>query len=255
MGLQRLADMFDTTNTEDISIGEEDNHSLPIAGGISVIVGTMRKWRAFCDIQVNACTALDRIVTFGYDVQDTARDAGAIEAIVWGMKNYPNILSMQTAGMSALGTMMMESEFNAIYLEKGLDGINLIIETMKNHRDNSKLQSLCLQVLSILSNYHDLHKPIVEAGGLSTVSVALETHTGQDDEEARLIQGLGRHTLLRLSQQLCDEEEVVVEEPQQRWIENKVSPYNYPAPYSPAQDVLQDEGWKARRDRDWMIYG
>jgi hypothetical protein len=268
-GLQQLASLFDTTGTGDRSRGEGDDRSLQIAGGVSVAVGAMRKWRGRRDVQVHGCAALDRIVGFGHDARDAARDAGALDAIVWGMRNYSGNLEVQTAGCSALGTMLSGNEFNAIYLEKGLNGSTLIVGTMKNHMESSKLQSLCLQILSILSDYHDLRKPIVEAGGLSALAVALETHTGRnggaDGDDARLIQGLGKRTLLRLAQQLCDDEEEMekavaeASQPQQQQQRARVqlSPYEPSRAYDdddPAQHVLQDEVWKAQQDRDSMLY-
>lgn len=156
------------------------------AGGLFLIPVVMRKWRDAPAIQHEGCLVLGSIFAHKRDWEElflnahsVAKESGALDAVVWAMKNYADYAaypdgynSLQMDGLWALGAMIVqtESKDNAIHLVNELKAIELIIGLLP------KNPAEALDVLLQLAKWDELREEIINAGACRALCDIMDAH-------------------------------------------------------------------------------
>jgi len=172
-------------------------------GGVSTIVGIMRKWKSDPEVCGLGCDALQEVEPLEQELnslyQKAATEAFAPDMVVWAMKKHPNNAHVQAAGIGFLCALAYRCKENALYIAINLNGINLIIKVMKKYGNDVDVQEWGCCILHYLAEWEELKKPMIEAGSLSTLARAVEIHVDDSNDDTSYIQEWGRSALHQLT--------------------------------------------------------
>jgi hypothetical protein len=190
--LKQVANLFGQENCS-----KENAAIIQRAGGLSTIVGTMRRWYNVPDVQVEGCVALGNATIDSKDSR-LAKEAGALEAIVCAMTNYPKNRDVQSGGCFALGNLCTNAKEHGEHLVNALQGHDVILAAMKEFPNDAELHVWTCYALKWLSKWIEFRAPICDAGGRQALLYAIETHKDESKLDVQKIQKYARLALKQL---------------------------------------------------------
>ncbi|KAG7339054.1 hypothetical protein IV203_021504 [Nitzschia inconspicua] len=186
-----FADNFAASNAN-TQVNKDQATSL---GAIAIILLLMRKWHYNRSIQCHGCSVLGRLIVSNgrlpcvYCSNPTPAvsiiKSGGIETITAAMKSFPDHDKIQSYGCTAIGNAFYYTnptidKAMACFVHK-LDGIELVVLTMKKFPMNVSVQYCCCYVLNQLSKKQVLRDALMRGSALSAVGEATEKHATDKD--------------------------------------------------------------------------
>ena len=127
--------------TADMS--SQDRTTIHQIGGAAIRIA-MRHWYDFPKIQAEGCRALFSISYKNVAFRKAAKDAGAIQAVTWAMKAFPDNPKVQLYACGAIHNLVRGVQDNKEYFVNTLDGIKLIIAAMKKFPHDAEAAAIFL---------------------------------------------------------------------------------------------------------------
>lgn len=98
------------------------------------------KWTDNVLIQCKACQVLCSAALHNKPFVESAKNWGCLDAVAWTMRVFPDELMVQVAGNGTLAQLLSNKE-NADYVVNSLDGIELIVASMKKFPNDNRTSS------------------------------------------------------------------------------------------------------------------
>jgi len=111
-----------------------------LGGATMILGGIMQKWYTNPVIQARGCVAITLVSRGSAALKKSTKDSGALDAIIWAMKSYPDNLQVQNCGCLALWSLTHLFRENAEYVVITLHGTDLILAAMRKFPDFVRLQ-------------------------------------------------------------------------------------------------------------------
>ncbi|CAB9507579.1 ARM [Seminavis robusta] len=188
--LNRIHDLYYLGDKDDINDpGMKNWENTRRLGPIGIVVMIMRRWSPNHDIQNMSCSALCNLL---YD-RSTAKMAlvqcGGVEAVTSAMKNFPQSEDLQTNACNTLRNTFINLTTNpkvvkdcACCFVEELEGVDLLVKTMKEFPDNTSILEDCCMVFNNLAACFKQHQDIfIDAGVVEAVAAVQKKHSNNKD--------------------------------------------------------------------------
>jgi len=169
------------TNSAEVIVYRSNSETLYRAGGVSVIIGAMRKWFDNPRVQAKGCRALIDISYPNRWFIDTFPSTGAFETVIWAMEYHANDRDVQYYGLGVLLLLMTSGEAAGQIVKAG--GIDRIVAAATSFEHDAKLQKLVCWALHDLTEYDAYVEIIFESGGMRVLMAAIENHLHVEKDE------------------------------------------------------------------------
>jgi hypothetical protein len=195
--LKRMDKLLPIEDDEEDSDELQDRRQdLIRTGAVAMVVLTMQKWRGNKKIQEHACRFLGHFQYYCrsyedggyYYLEDTLAKAGGIEAVLTAIQAFPNSLKVCRAGCWTLShwnwlVPLQDDLVPGLWMTisrrfiEEWNGLQIIKTTMKAFPQDGDLQAWCCGIFDRLAHQKDFRKALIDAGLISSVGAALETHS------------------------------------------------------------------------------
>lgn len=134
-------------------------------GGLSTIVGAMKKWYAFPAIQAAGCRALTFASYRNHDFKKSAKRSKTLDAIIWAMKNYPHDVRVQIYASCALSNFVRIKQTADHAIKCNV--VELVVTAMNSYKEKLHVQWSGSWVLCNLLSWDDdeIKKAVLKTSG------------------------------------------------------------------------------------------
>lgn len=152
--------------------GPAVQNAIGASGGVRAVVSTMVTHRQSAVVQERAVLALLSL-TGTSSTRALIMDAKGAEAVVWGMKEFSDLVSVQSNGSTTLCNLAFGSDGNKQRIGK-IGGLDAVIQAMSAHLHDHELQARCCLALRNLSCGVRVNQWIAgRAGGIDAIVRAM----------------------------------------------------------------------------------
>lgn len=145
------------------------------SGGVRAVISTMVMHRQSAVVQERAVLALLSL-TGTSNTRTLIMDAKGAEAVVCGMKEFSDLVSVQSNGSTTLCNLAFGSDGNKQRIGK-IGGLDAVIQAMSAHAHDQDLQARCCLALRNLSCGVRVNQWIVgRAGGINAIVRAMASY-------------------------------------------------------------------------------
>lgn len=152
--------------------GPAVQNAIGASGGVRAVVSTMVTHRQSAVVQERAVLALLSL-TGTSSTRALIMDAKGAEAVVWGMKEFSDLVSVQSNGSTTLCNLAFGSDGNKQRIGK-IGGLDAVIQAMSAYQHDHELQARCCLALRNLSCGVRVNQWIAgRAGGIDAIVRAM----------------------------------------------------------------------------------
>lgn len=184
--LEKLSDLIAANNLN------KDAHKQEAAecGAVALVVQAMRKWQHCRNIQNSSCLCLKYLSYKRNEAGVLIVKLGGMESVFDALKIFPDF-DLQRWGIGTLAnifhgiftSMILQNAANLFVNE--LDGVLLVTKAMKADQANVDTQRSAALLFLNLSSMKELRGELVKQGAVSSVGMALEKHSENEDLQKR----------------------------------------------------------------------
>jgi hypothetical protein len=189
-GCRRLANATDTSRLR-VPVVNSNKMAIVNAGGIDVLVDTLRVHRSNAPVLELACKALASLAKKDEDIKAAIADAGGVQAAAEALREHPECPEVQEHGCRLMRNLAAKvSENKVLIVEHG--GIEVVLCAMKTHPGLVRVQEEGSRALANLAAANAANQMSIAAkGGIEVLVAAMALHVADAHLQKAGCQALG----------------------------------------------------------------